>query len=95
MTTVKIVSDLPLSGDGRAQTQQMVRAIRFVLQQANFKAGNYRVQFESHDDALAATGEWDEGRCSHNARAFVADPARRRRHRHVQLGLLRCSRSRS
>ena len=75
VTTVKIVSDLPLSGDGRAQTQQMVRAIRFVLQQANFKAGNYRVQFESHDDALAATGEWAESRCSHNARAFVADPA--------------------
>ena len=55
VTTVKIVSDLPLSGDDREQTLQMVHAIRFVLEQADYRAGKYRIQFESHDDAIAAT----------------------------------------
>ena len=70
VTTVKIVSDLPLHGGDRAQTLQMVHAIRFVLQQSGYKAGKYRVRFESHDDSIASRGEWDESRCGSNARSY-------------------------
>jgi branched-chain amino acid transport system substrate-binding protein len=75
LATVKIVSDLPLHGEDRKQTLQMVDAIRFVLQGAHYRAGKYRIEFESHDDSLASTGEWDEGRCGRNARSYVADRA--------------------
>ena len=38
-----VPSDLPLQGSGRTQTIEMTNAIRFVLKQANFKAGKYTV----------------------------------------------------
>jgi branched-chain amino acid transport system substrate-binding protein len=71
--TIKIVSDLPLQGSDRPQTEQMVRVIQFVLKQANNKAGAYTVQFQSYDDATAAAGKWDEAKCSENARTFAGD----------------------
>ena len=54
----------------------MVRAIEFVLEQANNKAGDYTIEFESFDDATAAAGKWDEAKCAENARNV-----RRRRRR--------------
>jgi branched-chain amino acid transport system substrate-binding protein len=71
--TVKIVSDLPLQGSDRVQTEQMVRAIEFVLQEAGNKAGDHTLEYESFDDATAAKGAWDEAKCAENARAFVND----------------------
>jgi branched-chain amino acid transport system substrate-binding protein len=69
--TLKIVSDLPLQGSDRVQTTQMVRAIQFVLKQANNKAGDHNVSFESFDDSTAAAGKWDEAKCAENARTYV------------------------
>ena len=69
--TLKLVSDLPLQGSDRVQTTQMVRAIQFVLKQANNKAGDYNVSFESNDDSTAAAGKWDEAKCAENARNYV------------------------
>jgi branched-chain amino acid transport system substrate-binding protein len=71
--TVKIVSDLPLQGSDRVQTEQMVRAIEFVISEAGGKAGDHTVEYESFDDATAAKGAWDEAKCAENARAFVSD----------------------
>jgi branched-chain amino acid transport system substrate-binding protein len=71
--TLKIVSDLPLQGSDRVQTEQMVRAIEFVLEQAGNKAGDYTIEFESFDDATAAAGKWDEAKCAENARAYADD----------------------
>jgi branched-chain amino acid transport system substrate-binding protein len=71
--TLKIVSDLPLQGSDRVQTEQMNRAIEFVLEQADFKAGDYTIEFEAFDDATAAKGAWDEAKCAENARTFVED----------------------
>ncbi len=71
--TVKIVSDLPLQGSDRVQTEQMVRAIEFVLKDAGNKAGDFTVDYESFDDATAAKGAWDEAKCAENARNFVED----------------------
>ena len=71
--TVKIVSDLPLQGSDRVQTEQMVRAMQFILKQADNKAGDYTIEYESMDDATAAAGKWDEAKCAENARSDVDD----------------------
>ena len=71
--TVKIVSDLPLQGASREQTETMVNAIRLYLEQIDSKAGDYTIEYESFDDATAARGAWDEAVCAANARKFVED----------------------
>ncbi len=71
--TVKIVSDLPLQGSNLVQTQQMVDAIKYVIEQADNKAGDYTIEYESFDDAIASTGNWDEATCTSNARGYVDD----------------------
>jgi branched-chain amino acid transport system substrate-binding protein len=71
--TLKIVSDLPLQGSDRVQTEQMNRAIEFVLEQAGGKAGDYTIEFEAFDDSTAAKGAWDEAKCAENARTYVDD----------------------
>jgi branched-chain amino acid transport system substrate-binding protein len=71
--TLKIVSSLPLQGSDRVQTEQMNRAIEFVIEQGDGKAGDYTIEFEAFDDATAAKGAWDEAKCAENARTFVDD----------------------
>ena len=85
--TLKIVSDLPLQGSNLVQTGQMVEAIEYVLEQADNKAGDYTIEFESFDDAIASTGNWDEALCASNARTYLERRVGRRRHRDLQLGL--------
>jgi branched-chain amino acid transport system substrate-binding protein len=68
-----IASDLPLEGSGRTQTQQMTRAIKFILTQHGWKAGKYSLAYQSCDDATAQAGKWDSGKCSANANAYAAD----------------------
>ena len=72
-STVKIVSDLPLQGSDRVQTEQMVRGIEFVLEKAGNKAGDFTIEYESFDDSTAAAGKWDEAKCSENARTYAGD----------------------
>ena len=52
---------------------QIVNAIRYELKQAGFKAGDYKVGFQSCDDATAQAGKWDSGKCSENANAYAAN----------------------
>ncbi|HSG14449.1 MAG TPA: branched-chain amino acid ABC transporter substrate-binding protein [Gaiellaceae bacterium] len=72
-TTLKIVSDLPLQGSNLVQSGQMVEAIEYVLEQADNKAGDYTIEYESFDDAIASTGNWDEATCASNARTYADD----------------------
>ncbi len=69
-----VVSDLPLQGDLRASSQQMVAAMAFVLRQRGFRAGRWRVAYQSCDDAVAATGLPDTGKCTANARMYGRAP---------------------
>lgn len=71
--TLKIVSDLPLQGSNLVQTEQMVQAIEYVLEQADYKAGDYEIEYESFDDAIASTGNWDEAKCAENGRTYAED----------------------
>jgi len=66
-----IASDLPLQGSGRTQTSQMTRAIKFIFQQHNWKAGKYTIAYQSCDDATAQAGKWDSGKASANANAYA------------------------
>ena len=59
---VLIASDFPLQGSSRTQTIQIVEAIRYLLEQSNFKAGDHNVAYQSCDDATAQAGKWDSGK---------------------------------
>ena len=69
-----ITSDLPLQGGFRASATQMAHAIAFVLRERDFRAGRYRVAYQSCDDSLARTGLYDEAKCASNARAYGENP---------------------
>jgi branched-chain amino acid transport system substrate-binding protein len=68
---VLIASDLPLQGSSRTQTLQMIAAMRQVLSQAGWQAGDHSVAFQSCDDATAQAAKWDPGKCSQNANAYA------------------------
>ena len=69
---VLVVSDLPLQGGVRVQATQMAQAITYVLREHDFRAGRFRVAYQSCDDSLARTGLFDEAKCAANARAYGA-----------------------
>jgi branched-chain amino acid transport system substrate-binding protein len=68
-----IASDLPLQGANRPLTTEMVKAIKFILKQHNFKAGKYSIGYQSCDDSTAQAGSWDSARCSSNARGYASN----------------------
>jgi branched-chain amino acid transport system substrate-binding protein len=69
-----IVSDLPMQGDSAERSQQQVDAIRIVLQNDGWKAGDATVGFQACDDSIAKTGLWDAATCRSNAKAYADDP---------------------
>ena len=70
---VLLASDFPLQGSSRTQTIQIVEAIRYLLEQANFKAGDHNVAYQSCDDSTAQAGKCDSGKCSTNAQAYASN----------------------
>ncbi len=70
---VLIASDLPMQGGDRVQTLQMADAIRFVLEEREWKAGDLNVAYQVCDDSTAQTGAWDSGKCSENGQAYAAN----------------------
>jgi branched-chain amino acid transport system substrate-binding protein len=66
-----IASDLPLQGAIRAQTVQISRSILWALAQAGYKAGPYKVGYQSCDDSTAQTGGWDSAKCATNGRLYA------------------------
>jgi branched-chain amino acid transport system substrate-binding protein len=70
-----IVSDLPLQGDSAERSTQMNDAIVQELGRKGWQAGrNIEVAFQSCDDSIESTGEWDEATCRKNAQAYAANP---------------------
>ncbi|HEX5583514.1 branched-chain amino acid ABC transporter substrate-binding protein [Gaiella sp.] len=68
-----IASDMPLQGSSRFQTEQINTAIRYALEQADWKAGDYNIGFQACDDATAQAAKWDSGKASQNANAYAAN----------------------
>jgi len=71
--TLTIYSSLPLQGDSRPQSEDVVRGMELALEKAGGKAGNFTIKYTSLDDAVAATGKWEPGKVSENARKAVGD----------------------
>jgi DNA-binding SARP family transcriptional activator/ABC-type branched-subunit amino acid transport system substrate-binding protein/streptogramin lyase len=70
-----VVSDLPLQGQPRAGTLPMTEAIRFVLEERDFRAGPYTVGYQSCDDSTAQAGDFDLYKCFSNAKAYARNLA--------------------
>jgi branched-chain amino acid transport system substrate-binding protein len=71
--TLTIYSSLPLQGDSRPQSEDVVRGMELALEKSGGKAGNFKIKYVSLDDAVAATGKWEPGKVSENARKAVGD----------------------
>jgi branched-chain amino acid transport system substrate-binding protein len=70
---VLIASDLPMQGGDRVQTLQMADAIRFILREREWKAGDLNVAYQVCDDATAQAAAWDSGKCSENGTAYAGN----------------------
>src|SRR5438552_2156544 len=68
-----IASDLPLQGAIRHQTVEVSRAEIWALAQAGWKAGSYKIGYQSCDDSTAQTGGWDAAKCATNAHLYAAN----------------------
>lgn len=68
-----IPSDLPLQGAIRHQTVQISRAMLWALANAGWKAGPYKIGYQSCDDSTAQTGGWDTAKCATNAHLYAND----------------------
>jgi branched-chain amino acid transport system substrate-binding protein len=70
---VIVASDLPLQGSSRTQTIQMTEAIRKVLADASYKAGDVNVAYQSCDDATAQAAKWDSAKCNQTAQQYASN----------------------
>jgi branched-chain amino acid transport system substrate-binding protein len=68
-----IPSDLPLQGAIRHQTVQISRAMIWALAQQGWKAGPYKIGYQSCDDSTAQTGGWDTAKCGTNAHLYAGN----------------------
>jgi branched-chain amino acid transport system substrate-binding protein len=67
---VVVVSELPLRTFLAPETRPMVDAIELVLRRRGFRAGAYRVGYQSCNDAVGQE-PYDESLCRQNAHAYV------------------------
>jgi YVTN family beta-propeller protein len=68
-----IASDFPLRFANRLTTIPMTRAIEAVLERHGFRAGRYRIGYQSCDDSIIQTAGWDAYKCAANVSSFAAD----------------------
>lgn len=71
--TATIVSDLPLQGFSRPQSETIVNAINLAIEERGGRAGEVRIEHISQDDATAQAGKWDEDKCAENAQGAAKD----------------------
>ncbi len=73
--TIDIYSDLPLTGAVTAQTVPALNGEKLALTQAGYKAGEWKVNFISMNDATATSPtNYDLNVCQANARRAATDP---------------------
>jgi branched-chain amino acid transport system substrate-binding protein len=74
-TALTIYSSLPLQGDSRPQSADVVNGEKLALEEAGGKVGKFTIKYVSLDDATAAAGKWDPGQTSADARKAAQDPS--------------------
>ncbi|MGZ4200418.1 MAG: branched-chain amino acid ABC transporter substrate-binding protein, partial [Thermoleophilia bacterium] len=72
-TNLTIYSSLPLQGDSRPQSVDVVNGEKLALEKAGGKVGKFTIKYVSLDDATAAAGKWDPGATSSDARKAAQD----------------------
>jgi branched-chain amino acid transport system substrate-binding protein len=72
-TSLTIYSSLPLQGDSRPQSEAVVNGEKLALQEHGGKVGKYTIKYVSLDDSTAATGKWEPGATSSDARKAAQD----------------------
>jgi DNA-binding SARP family transcriptional activator/ABC-type branched-subunit amino acid transport system substrate-binding protein/DNA-binding beta-propeller fold protein YncE len=68
-----IASDLPLQGPRGEVTNEMTKAIHFVLSANHFTAGRYAVGYQACDDSTIQESSLAASRCPSNAHAYAND----------------------
>jgi ABC-type branched-subunit amino acid transport system substrate-binding protein/predicted Ser/Thr protein kinase len=68
---VLIASDFPLTGPGAADVRGIEAAIRSVVEQSGFRAGDYSVGYQSCDVSTPETGGFEFRKCASNANAYA------------------------
>jgi branched-chain amino acid transport system substrate-binding protein len=71
--SLTIYSSLPLQGASRTNSEALVDGIKLALKEANNKAGQFTIKYQSLDDSTAQTGKWDPGQTSSDARKAAQD----------------------
>src|SRR3954447_19426699 len=71
--SLTIYSSLPLQGDSRPQSTDVVNGEKMALEEHGGKAGGHTIKYVLLDDATASTGKWEPGQVSANARKAVGD----------------------
>ena len=67
---VLIASDFPLQGPDSAGPRALADAIRFVLEDHEYRAGEHTVGYQSCDDSTRETGSFELRKCAANASAY-------------------------
>ena len=73
--TLRIYSSLPLQGDSRPQSEDVVKAMKLALEEVGDSVGGFSIDYVSLDDASPEMGRWDPALIEANARKAAADPA--------------------
>ncbi len=71
---IKIVSSLPRTGSAKAQTDTIVNGIKIALAEADYRAGEFKIEYADWDDATAGAGQWTAEAETANANRAVRDP---------------------
>jgi branched-chain amino acid transport system substrate-binding protein len=71
--TVIIGVDLPFTGSSKDASDDTWNAMVLYMEQIGGKIGNYKIELKKYDNATAAKGAWDEGKCTENANAHVSN----------------------
>jgi branched-chain amino acid transport system substrate-binding protein len=71
--TLNVYSSLPLQGASRPQSEDVIKGEKLALKQRGNKAGDFKINYISLDDATAAAGTWDPGQTTSNARKVAQD----------------------
>jgi DNA-binding SARP family transcriptional activator/ABC-type branched-subunit amino acid transport system substrate-binding protein len=68
-----VASDLALHGSSGISTRPMASAVEELIRERGFRAGRYRIGYQSCDDSTTQSGAFDWARCVANARAYGSD----------------------
>ncbi|MGE0609762.1 MAG: branched-chain amino acid ABC transporter substrate-binding protein [Pirellulales bacterium] len=72
---VRIVSSLPRTGSAKQQTDTIVNGIKMALEEVDYKAGEFKIEYLDLDDATASAGQWTAEQERANASKAARDPS--------------------